>query len=119
MSAVCDDSIYDRLQILHREIQNRVMQASQTTRLSSKAVRTLLNLQQTTSARQLSSTTSLRATALPITATGPPPSAPVPSRSQHVDRIERRQRQAEKQKLGKEIRAGKQGKQSHLRKRFW
>src|ERR1700733_15159013 len=95
------------------------MQASQSIRLSSKAVRTLLNLHQTTPTRHLSSTTSLRAIALPITATGAPPSAPVPSRSQHGDRIERRRRQAEMLKLGKEIRAGQQGKQSPLRKRFW
>ncbi|KIW84655.1 hypothetical protein Z517_00043 [Fonsecaea pedrosoi CBS 271.37] len=71
--------------------------------------------------RAISSTSSLSATALPITATGPPPSAPVPTSPQYGDRIQERRRKAELLKQGKELRAASQpgGKTSPLRKRFW
>lgn len=71
------------------------------------------------SARQLSTTTSCAATALPITAAGPPPSPPVPTSSQYGDRIDERRRKAELLKQGKEIRASESGKTSPLKKRFW
>lgn len=62
---------------------------------------------------------SFRATALPITATGPPPNPPVPA-PEYDERIERRRRQAELLRQGQEIRASqKEGKSSPLRKRFW
>lgn len=69
--------------------------------------------------RLLSTTTSQHATALPITATGPPPSAPVPTSSQYGDRVEERRRKAEMLKQGKELRAAEPGKSSPLKKRFW
>ncbi|KIW88278.1 uncharacterized protein Z519_10845 [Cladophialophora bantiana CBS 173.52] len=71
--------------------------------------------------RRISSTSSLSATALPITATGPPPSAPIPTSPQYGDRIEERRRKAELLKQGKELRAANQpgGKTSPLKKRFW
>lgn len=70
--------------------------------------------------RTLFNSRSQLATALPITATGPPPSAPQPAASQYSERIEKRRRQAELIKQGKELRASQQGgKSSPLRKRFW
>ncbi|EXJ83283.1 ATP synthase mitochondrial F1 complex assembly factor 2 [Capronia coronata CBS 617.96] len=69
--------------------------------------------------RQISTTTYRPATALPITATGPPPSAPVATSSQYGDRVEERRRKAEMLKQGKELRASQSGKSSPLKKRFW
>ncbi|OCT49514.1 Protein atp12, mitochondrial [Cladophialophora carrionii] len=71
--------------------------------------------------RSISSSTSRCATALPITATGPPPSAPVPTSPQYGDRIEERRRKAELLKQGKELRAASQpgSKLKPLQKRFW
>ncbi|KEF56586.1 ATP synthase mitochondrial F1 complex assembly factor 2 [Exophiala aquamarina CBS 119918] len=69
--------------------------------------------------RSLSSTATQNATALPITATGPPPHAPVPQSSQYGDRIAERRRKAELVEKGKELRAAQTGKTSPLKRRFW
>lgn len=73
------------------------------------------------SIRQLSSTIPRCATPLPITATGPPPSAPVPTSPQYGDRVEERRRKAEMLKQGQELRAATQtgSKSKPLQKRFW
>ncbi|KAJ9605669.1 ATP synthase mitochondrial F1 complex assembly factor 2 [Cladophialophora chaetospira] len=75
----------------------------------------------TPSIRTISSSTPRCATALPITATGPPPSAPVPTSIQYGDRVEERRRKAELLKQGKELRAASQPgtKLKPLQKRFW
>jgi len=61
------------------------------------------------------------ATVAPITASGPPPTAPIPS-AEHVDsRIARRRQQAELLKKGQDLRAvasGKGGGTAKM-KRFW
>ncbi|OAL17418.1 hypothetical protein AYO22_11641 [Fonsecaea multimorphosa] len=95
-------------------------------RASSSAVRCLkshpsVGWLATPTIRGISSTSSLSATALPITATGPPPSAPVPTSPQYGDRIEERRRKAELLRQGKELRAANQpgAKTSPLKKRFW
>jgi ATP synthase F1 complex assembly factor 2 len=108
-----------RTPISSTKMHSRSMNPTQSAMHCSKAIKAFLNLHKTTSTRQLSSTISRQAVALPITATGPPPRPPVPSVSQQDDRIERRRRHAEMLKQGKEIRANQQGKQSPLRKRFW
>ena len=61
------------------------------------------------------------ATALPITATGPPPDPPVPAPSEYGERIDRRRRQAEMLRQSQELRAKqKPGSRTNpLRKRFW
>jgi ATP synthase F1 complex assembly factor 2 len=69
--------------------------------------------------RSLSSTTTQRATALPITATGPPPRAPVPQSSEYGDRIVERRRKAELLQKGKELREAQTGKYNPLKRRFW
>lgn len=70
--------------------------------------------------RSLSSTVTQHATALPITAAGPPPAAPVPQSSQYGERIDERRRKAELLKKGKELRGAETaGKSSPLKKRFW
>ncbi|RFU35014.1 hypothetical protein B7463_g1333, partial [Scytalidium lignicola] len=67
--------------------------------------------------RELHTTTPTSATVAPITATGPPPSAPVPS-AQHVDsRVARRRKQAALLKRGEELRETKSG--SLRTRRFW
>ncbi|KAI1620393.1 ATP synthase mitochondrial F1 complex assembly factor 2 [Exophiala viscosa] len=71
--------------------------------------------------RHIGSSTSRPATALPITATGPPPSAPIPTSSQYGDRVDERRRKAELLQKGKELRNTTQTgkKTSPLKKRFW
>ncbi|EXJ76869.1 ATP synthase mitochondrial F1 complex assembly factor 2 [Capronia epimyces CBS 606.96] len=69
--------------------------------------------------RQLTTTAWRPATALPITAAGPPPSAPVPTSSQYGDRVGERRRKAEMLRQGKELRASEPGKSSPLKRRFW
>ena len=61
------------------------------------------------------------ATALPITATGPPPNPPVPAPSEYGERIDRRRRQAEMLRQSQEARARqKPGSRTNpLKKRFW
>lgn len=69
--------------------------------------------------RQISQSLVHRATALPITATGPPPNPPQPSPSQYGARIDERRKKADLIQQGKELRAAQQGKSTPLRKRFW
>lgn len=69
--------------------------------------------------RSISSTTTQHATALPITAAGPPPAAPVPQSSQYGGLIDERRRKAELLQKGKELRGAQTGKSSPLKKRFW
>ncbi|KAL2432901.1 hypothetical protein ABEF95_000704 [Exophiala dermatitidis] len=77
------------------------------------------------SSRRLTTSAQRPATALPITATGPPPSAPVATSSQYGDRVGERRRKAELLKQGKELRAEQQAQSgsgrrtSPLKKRFW
>ena len=56
---------------------------------------------------------------LPLTATGPPPSAPLPAASQHGERVDRRRRQAELVKRGQELRGAQTNPGSAMKKRFW
>ncbi len=83
------------------------------------AIRASRNINIDPSARQLHSSTTFRATALPITAAGPPPSAPRPAASHYGERFERKRRQAEMLKQGKELRAAQMDGKSPLKKRFW
>lgn len=70
--------------------------------------------------RHLSSSSTARATALPITAAGPPPQPPQPSAHDYGQRIIDRRKKAELLRQGKEIRLAQHGgKSSPLRKRFW
>ncbi|KAL9103820.1 MAG: hypothetical protein Q9163_001175 [Psora crenata] len=59
------------------------------------------------------------ATPLPITATGPPPAAPLPAASQYGERIDRRRRQAELLKRGQDLRISQIKPGSAMKKRFW
>lgn len=59
------------------------------------------------------------AIAHPITAHGPPPNPPLPATSQYGDRVDRKRRQAEMLKQGRELRANLQPKKGPLKKRFW
>lgn len=59
------------------------------------------------------------ATPLPITATGPPPAAPVPAASQYGERVDRRRRQAELLKRGQDMRASAMKPGTAIKKRFW
>lgn len=67
----------------------------------------------------LHTTTPNAATPLPITATGPPPAAPVPAASQYGERVERRRRQAELLKRGQDMRASAMKPGTAIKKRFW
>lgn len=72
--------------------------------------------------RNLSASTGSQATALPITGTGPAPSAPEPKSSNGADRVAAHRRKAALLETAKEIRAQEQkpsGKSSPLKKRFW
>jgi ATP synthase F1 complex assembly factor 2 len=71
--------------------------------------------------RSIHTTPSKPANVVPITATGPPPSAPVPS-AEHVDsRVARRRKQAELLKRGQDLRAVTSGTGGGTakQKRFW
>lgn len=59
------------------------------------------------------------ATPLPITATGPPPSPPLPAASQNGERVDRRRRQAELLKRGQDLRASQMKPGTAIKKRFW
>ena len=56
---------------------------------------------------------------LPVTATGPPPPAPIPSASQYGEQANRRRRQAELLKRGQEARASLTKPGTAMKKRFW
>jgi len=56
---------------------------------------------------------------LPITAAGPPPSAPIPAASQYGERADRRRRQAELLKRGQDLRTSHMKPGSAMKKRFW
>lgn len=59
------------------------------------------------------------ATPLPVTATGPPPSAPIPAASQYGERVDRRRKQAELLKRGQDLRASQMKPGTAMKKRFW
>ena len=61
----------------------------------------------------------VRAAILPLTATGPPPAAPVPAASQYGERIERRKRQAAILREAQGSRDGSRNAKISLKKRFW
>jgi len=67
----------------------------------------------------LHTTASRNATPLPITATGPPPAAPVPAASQYGERVDRRRRQAELLRRGQDMRASQMKPGTAMKKRFW
>ena len=69
--------------------------------------------------RTFSTLPSSFAATLPLTAAGPPPSAPVPAASQYGERIERRRRQAALLQKGRELKGGSENAQASLKKRFW
>ncbi|KAK5069635.1 ATP synthase mitochondrial F1 complex assembly factor 2 [Lithohypha guttulata] len=74
----------------------------------------------TSQQRWLSQTAASRATPLPITATGPPPSPPQPAPSHYGTKVDQMRRKAAVMQEAKDIRAQQQGKaNSPLRKRFW
>ena len=56
---------------------------------------------------------------LPITATGPPPAAPIPAASQYGERVDRRRKQAELLKKGQDLRASQMKPGTAMKKRFW
>jgi hypothetical protein len=58
------------------------------------------------------------AVAHPVTAHGPPPKSPVPAASQYGEHIERKKRQSDLVKQGKELRK-QESPSSVLKKRFW
>ena len=60
-----------------------------------------------------------KAVALPNTAAGPPPSAPLPAASEYGERVNRRRRQAELLKRGQDLRVSHMKPGSALKKRFW
>ena len=77
-----------------------------------------------TSFRSYTTSQSCLATALPITATGPPPGPPQPSVSSNMERVERKRKQAEMIAKAKDIRAAEKpsalrARDTPLRKRFW
>jgi len=88
-----------------------------------KAIRSYSNsrIQSRFAQRCIHSSPPKPATVAPITASGPPPTAPVPS-AEHVDsRVARRRKQAELLKKGRDLRAvasGTGGGTAKL-KRFW
>lgn len=67
----------------------------------------------------LHTTAPSRATPYPVTATGPPPSAPIPAASQYGEQISRRRRQAELLKKGQDLRINHVKPGTALKKRFW
>ena len=67
----------------------------------------------------LHTTSHRHATPLPITATGPPPAAPLPAASQYGERVDRRRRQAELLKRGQDVRASQMKPGTAMQKRFW
>ena len=67
----------------------------------------------------LHTTSSRVATALPITAPGPPPRAPQPAASQYGERVDRRRRQAELLKRGQDMRTSQMKPGTAIIKRFW
>lgn len=72
--------------------------------------------------RPIHTTLTKAAHVAPIVGTGPPPEAPPAPQAETTpgyQRVERRRRQAELLKNAKEIRTGKDGKQTVLKKRFW
>jgi ATP synthase mitochondrial F1 complex assembly factor 2 len=72
--------------------------------------------------RNIHSSSQNAATPLPIGVVGPPPNPPLPTSSRNGDRIERRRKQAELLRQGKEILSTSQdqtGKRNALKKRFW
>ena len=71
--------------------------------------------------RSIHSTSIRTANPLPITATGPPPAAPLPPASERGSRIDRRRQQAELLQQNREVRASDpSGKaKSPLKQRFW
>lgn len=64
-------------------------------------------------------TPSQAAQTLPLTATGPPPSAPVPAASQYGERVDRRRRQASILKSAQDLRTSSIKPGSAIKKRFW
>lgn len=67
----------------------------------------------------LHTTVLVRANPLPVTAAGPPPSAPIPAASQYGERNDRRRRQAEMLQRGQELRASQTKPGNAMKKRFW
>ncbi|KAI9721730.1 MAG: hypothetical protein M1812_002065 [Candelaria pacifica] len=67
----------------------------------------------------LHTTTSKPATALPITAHGPPPKAPIPAATESEDRVARRRKQAALLQRGQDLRASQMKPGSAMKKRFW
>lgn len=59
------------------------------------------------------------AVAHPITAHGPPPTAPLPAVSQYGDRVDRKRKMADLLRQGQEIRATQSRPAGVLRRRFW
>lgn len=68
--------------------------------------------------RSLHSSSRRAAVAHPVTASGPPPKGPVPSASQYGEQAERKRRQSELLRQGRELRKQDTPK-SALKKRFW
>lgn len=67
----------------------------------------------------LHTTPSKAAQTLPLTATGPPPPAPMPAATQYGERVDRRRRQASLLQSAQDLKASKQKPGSAFKKRFW
>ena len=69
--------------------------------------------------RSLHASSPTAATPFPITATGPPPSAPIPAASQYGERVDRRRRQAQMLQRGQEHRMDQANPCHAMKRRFW
>lgn len=83
--------------------------------------RTATSARQSISRRNLSTSPTSRATTLPITGAGPPPSAPEPKPKNGNDRVAAHRRKTALLETAKEIRAQQEAspKSSPLKRRFW
>ncbi|KAL9124538.1 MAG: hypothetical protein Q9217_006140 [Psora testacea] len=77
------------------------------------------NLRSSAALQCLHNSATRSATPLPLTATGPPPAAPLPAASQDGERVDRRRRQAELLKRGQDLRINQMKPGSAMQKRFW
>jgi len=117
MKRLSRSALTDGLSIISKFPATRVSSHAAQPRIDSAFPHRISNLGQ----RYLHTSPKIEADVHPITASGPPPSAPVPS-AEHVDaRVARRRKQAELLKRGQDLRAvaGGSGGGTAKTKRFW
>lgn len=91
-----------------------------TSRLYSTPHRSLpIGLPSLNGLHSLHTSPSQAAQTLPLTATGPPPSPPLPAASQHGERVDRRRRQASLVQSAQDLKASTHKPGSAMKKRFW